>query len=597
MSDTSPYRRFFAELKRRGVFRAAALYGTVGFVVAEAADIFVPALRLPPWIVTAVALVVVIGFPAAIVLAWNYERTPTGMRRTEAAGPEELAAIAFASRARRWPAGIAALVGVALIGATAWWLATGRIRGTGPYDSIAVLPFANLSEEPGGETFSDGLSEELLNGLAGVEDLRVAARTSSFGFKGTAADVRTIADSLGVETILEGSVRRAGDRVRITVQLVDAERGFQLWSGEYDRELRDVFAVQDEIAGSVVRALIPRLRPSGDEQLVRGGTRNVEAYDQYLAGREKWRTRRLPQLGEAIEHFRRAVELDPEFALGWSGLADAIDALAYRDTTALPLVPEARQAALRSLALDPELAEGWASAAVLALEFDRDTELALIGLRRAVELRPSYATARQWLGGTLRDLGRVEDGLVQMRIASELDPLTPFMQTRYGVTLAVAGRWDEARQVLERNAAASDLPDVFEDLVNYAPEIGLDSATAGAYAERWARAVGHPDPQAWRVLATARYEADRTAEALGLLEQLDADGYTVEASLWLRFGGEEHVLQRVLRKWRSGEADFEEMSVRPEFGPLRADPRFQEVLRDLGLPNGYDPVTGVVTWP
>ncbi len=407
--QTPGYQRFFAELKRRHVFRIAAVYGGVGFVVVQAADVFIPALHLPPWILSAIAILVVLGFPIAVLIAWAFELTPEGLKKTEDATAGEIDAIVAQPAGRRWPIGVAALAGLVLIGISGWWLATGRIRGTGTYDSIAVLPFVNLSDNDDLEYFSDGLSEELLNALAGVEDLRVAARTSSFAFKGTNADIRTIADSLGVETVLEGSVRRSGDQVRITVQLIDAEHGFHLWSNEYDRGLDDVFATQDEIANAVTAALIPRLK-ADDAPTTRGGTKIVEAYDEYLKGREKWRIREVAGLREAVEHFRTAVELDPNFALAWSGLADAIDALVWRDLSASDLLREGRLAALRALTLDPEMAEGWVSAGVLAAEFDNDFELGELALRRALVLRPSYANANQQLSGLLTNIGRVEDG-------------------------------------------------------------------------------------------------------------------------------------------------------------------------------------------
>ena len=404
MSQTPGYQRFFAELKRRHVFRIAAVYGGVGFVIMQAADVFIPALHLPPWIMSAVAFLVILGFPIAVLIAWAFELTPEGLKKTADATAGELEEIAAAPAGNRWPIGLAALVGLILIALSGWWLATGRIRGTGTYDSIAVLPFANLSDNQDLEYFSDGLSEELLNALAGVEDLRVAARTSSFAFKGTNADIRTIADSLGVETVLEGSVRRSGDQVRITVQLIDAEHGFHLWSNEYDRGLDDVFATQDEIASAVTAALIPRLKAE-DIPTTRGGTKDVVAYDEYLKGREKWRTRDVEALKEAVEHFRMAVDLDPEFALAWSGLADAVDALVWRDIESAGLLQEGRLAALRALTLDPEMAEGWvwpgswqrSSTTTTTLESRRCGGPCFSGLRLPTQTSSSQACLPTWV--------------------------------------------------------------------------------------------------------------------------------------------------------------------------------------------------------
>ncbi len=520
MPATPRYQRFFAELKRRHVFRVAAVYGGVGFVIVQAADVFVPALHLPPWIMTAIAFLVILGFPVAVLIAWAFELTPAGLKRTEDAAADEIEAIVAEPVSRRWPIGLAALVGVLLIVLSSWWLATGQIRGTGTYDSIAVLPFANLSDNEELEYFSDGLSEELLNALAGVEDLRVAARTSSFAFKDTNADIRTIADSLGVSTVLEGSVRRSGDQVRITVQLIDAEHGFHLWSNEYDRGLEDVFATQDEIATAVTAALIPRLR-ADEAPTTRGGTKNVEAYDLYLKGREKWRTRDVALLQEAVEDFRAAVELDPEFALAWSGLADAIDALVWREIALADLLPEGRLAALRALALDPDMAEGWVSAGVLAAEFDGDHEVGEMALRRALQLRPSYANANQQLSGLLTNVGRVEDGRPYIERAVELDPLAGFFHLNYGDHLVVAGDAELARRAYERaEELAGDGLGAMK-LVVYAPLLGLSASEAGEAAVRMADGVGLSDPDEWRILGEAIASGEQVEEALALLDRAD----------------------------------------------------------------------------
>jgi TolB-like protein/cytochrome c-type biogenesis protein CcmH/NrfG len=596
VSETPAYQRFFAELKRRHVFRIAAVYGGVGFVIVQAADVFIPALHLPPWIMTAVALLVVLGFPIAVLIAWAFELTPEGLRRTEDAGDEELDAIAAQPAGRRWPIGLAALAGVILIGLSAWWLATGRIRGTGTYDSIAVLPFANLSGNEDLEYFSDGLSEELLNALAGVEDLRVAARTSSFAFKGTNADIRTIADSLGVETVLEGSVRRSGDQVRITVQLIDAEHGFHLWSHEYDRGLEDVFATQDEIASAVTAALLPRLRDE-EAPMTRGGTKNVQAYDLYLKGREKWRTRDVDLLNEAVDDFRAAIDQDPAFAMAWSGLADAIDALVWRDLEAVDLLPEGRLAALRALALEPEMAEGWASAGVLAAEFDGDYEVGELALRRALQLRPSYANANQQLSGVLANTGRVQDGLRYMERAVALDPLSGFFHLNFGDVLSVAGEFDRAREAYEKaEELAGDGLGALK-LLAYARLLGLSVADAEAAAVQMARNTGLSDPEGWRVIGEAIVTGDRVPEAIALLDR--AEDLPPRRQFLFRpiLGQVDETIAYLQEMQRSGAGDLWRIGVFPEWDSLREDPRFIAIVKSFGIPNGYDRVAKRPIWP
>lgn len=597
MTGPHRYQRLLAELKRRKVFRLAALYGGAGFVAVQAADVFVPALGLPPAILRAVAFLVIAGFPIALLAAWIYERTPEGLKRTGDAAEGEIEAIVAEAPSRRWPAGLAALVGVGLIVLSAWWFATGRIRGTGTYDSIAVLPFLSLSDDPAGERFADGLTEELLNGLAGVDDLRVAARTSSFAFKNTSLDVRSIADSLGVATVLEGSVRREGDRARITVQLIDSERGFHLWSAEYDRQLRDVFAVQEEIATAVTRALIPRLRPTQGETLVRGGTTDEAAYDEYLLGREKWRTREIPLLFEAIDHFRAAIARDSSFALAWSGLADAIDGLAWRETEYQTLVPEARNATLRALAIDPDLAEAWVSAGMLAWEFDSGRESGEFAVRRAIELRPSYAFAHQQLAGQLRNRGRIEEARPYLEKAVELDPLSAMIREAYVIYLLLTGDAEAAREQQEVAAELAPGSTNHMGIVWYAKRFGMEPAEAAAAAESFARVRGVPNPEDWRLVGQSIVDGTRRAEAIAIVAQTTELDDFEEYQLRLALEDYEAFMAWLEDEWEAGAADLVRLGVLPQYDPLREDPRFVAIVRDLRLPNGYDPATRTLSWP
>jgi TolB-like protein len=595
LTGTPAYQRFLAKLKRRGVFRAAALYGTVAFVTIEASDLVLPRLAVPEWTVTLVVWVALIGFPIALVLAWMYEKTPDGMRATDPAEAAELDAIAAQPARRRWPAGLAALVGIFLLGLGAWWTLTRTGPGAQTYDSIAVLPFADLSGNPDNQYFSDGLADELINALAGVEGLKVAGRTSTFALRDQNLDLRTIGDTLGVETVLEGSVRRSEDRVRITAQLIDAETGFHLWSEEYDRDITDIFLVQEELARSIVRALAPRLGGEA-EDLYRGGTSDVRAYELYVAGRQKWYSRRVPLLWEAVDDFEQAVALDPEFALGWSGLADAIDALAFRSVRAQPLVPRAKTAALRAVLLDPDLAEGWASLGVLAFEADRDWTTAELALKRAIALKPSYAWARSSLGDLLRPQGRVKEAIEQQRMALELDPLSPVINVTLATSLAAARRSDESRVLYERALAAGDQALAHFALTVWGKQMGLTGEEMGDHAVSFARSMGVRDPEVARVLGIA-LASDQVDDALmstarDAVATLAADSvFTLRniAALYANLGDHESALE-----WLETSSAEENLSlvlagVDPALDPLRDDPRMQRLMDELGLPNGYDP--------
>jgi adenylate cyclase len=585
--------RLLAELKRRKVFRVVAVYGATTFIVLQGADLVFPHLGLPRWTVTLVVALGLLGLPVALALAWAFDASPDGVRRETAATAEEVASIVAQPRSKRWPAGVAALAGMALLAGGAWWTLVGAGTRGATYDSIAVLPFANLSGDPADDYFGDGLAEELLNALSSIDGLKVAARTSAFAFRGTNTDVRAIGDTLRVATVVEGSVRRTPDRLRISAQLIDARSGFRLWSETYDRPLTDVFAIQDAIATEIVNALSVRLTGAArDEGLYRGGTTDVEAYDLYLLGRQKWATRQIPLLHEAVEHFEQAIARDSGFALAWSGIADAIDALAWRrDSAGQARVAEAQYAAQRAILLDPDLAEGWASLGVLAVEFDYDWAVGELALRHAVRLRPSYAMAHDWLSDVLLYTGRVDESLTARRRARELDPLSSVGDANYAWALAVAGRWDEARAayrdlVLSRNTnTATPLMGVTNAL-----RLGIDVARASELAQEWARRAGYSRPGSAAVIGEAVHRPELRAQALAVLRRMEDEGAPARelAGISLVFGDREAALRLLERAQAERDPQLVLTAVEPTLDPLRNDPRFIGILKSLRLPGGVE---------
>ncbi|MBK5097199.1 MAG: tetratricopeptide repeat protein [Gemmatimonadetes bacterium] len=491
MSDAPPgtpgYQRFFAELKRREVFRVAAVYGAVGFVVLQVADLLAEGLALPDVVLRTATFLVLIGFPIAVVLAWAYERTPQGMKRTDPAATGEIDAIVAESPSKRWPAGLLALAGVAALVWGAWLVGkragesgaetaepsmTAETSGSGrtapgtdavlqlayadlsedERPSIAVLPFADMSREGDQEYFADGMTEELLNALAKIRELRVAGRTSSFQYKGQDKDLRQIGSELGVRYLVEGSIRKQDDQLRITAQLIDAEDSFHLWSETYDRELDDIFAVQEEISTSIAEALEVSLGLSGDETLVIP-TADLEAYDLYLAAQARLRQRN-EGVAEAVRLFGAAVARDSAWAPAWAGLAQAQALVPYYVRAEFGLegvtkeawersLADAEQAARRALELDPSNAE--AEVALGNVIRDRwQWQAAEAHYVRALEIDPDNVEAHQQYAEYLAASGRLDEALRSARRGVELDPTSAVRVYVLGYILRSNGRYDES---------------------------------------------------------------------------------------------------------------------------------------------------------
>ena len=445
----------FNELKRRNVFRVGAAYAVVGWLTIEVVDTLAPRMAMPEWVPGLVIILMLIGLPIALLFAWAFELTPEGVQKSKDVDVE---VSVTAGTDRKLDRMIIAGLALGMV-----FLLADRFRG-GPGEmgepvagaappaeetqasevSIAVLPFVNMSSDPEQEYFSDGISEELLNVLTKVEGLKVAARTSSFSFKGQNKPVGEIAEVLGVGHILEGSVRKSGTQIRITAQLIRVSDGFHMWSDTYDRELVNIFAIQDEIAEAIVSEL--RVRLTGQTKIASTSTRNTEAYQAYLKGRYFWNLRSGPDILTAVEHFETATGLDPEFAEAWAGLADVFVVLPAYDPDhqkALPRYEQARQAAKRALAIDPTMGRAYATLGTASTAVFRWQE-ALDYFEKGQELDPDYATGWQWYGTTLAEMGRKDEGLEALERALELDPVSRIINNNYAGTLRGAGRTAEA---------------------------------------------------------------------------------------------------------------------------------------------------------
>ncbi len=494
------------------------------------------------------------------------------------------------SRRGLWAAiGVAALV-VAI--APAFWLGRGTrtpVEGEAEQAtpqaapaSIAVLPFTDMSPEQDQEYFSDGLAEELLNVLAKVEGLKVAARTSSFSFKGKDVDIETIAERLNVASVLEGGVRKSGNRVRITAQLVNGADGFHLWSDAYDRELDDIFAVQDEIARSVVGALeIALLGDEGSVALAR--SENVEAYNLYLQGKFFAERRNEESLEKAVGYYERALTLDPGYALAWAGLAQVrYDQAAFGYLPFAEGFRLAREAATRAIELDEGLAEGWAALAEIKLGYDWDWVGAAEAVQRALTLDPSNTAVVLQRGALAASLGRLAEAADLARQAVELDPLNADSHRRLGWRSFRLGRLGEAEAAYEKELELR--PEAESTHVNLGLVYLAQSRPEAALAE----VEREPSPF-WRDygLALMYHALGRSKEAdeklAGLIEEWADDGAFQVAEVTAFQGEVDQAFEWLERAYAQRDPGLADMKVSPYLATLHDDPRWPKFLKTMGL--------------
>jgi TolB-like protein/Flp pilus assembly protein TadD len=439
----------WAELKRRNVVRVALAYAVVAWLAIEISTTTFPILRLPEWTATFVTVLLIIGFPLAIIFAWAYELTPEGLKKEKDVIRDESITHMTGRKLDFAIIGVLAVAVIYFVSEKFFWandIATqSQVETSGGATadtySIAVLPFVNMSADLEQEYFSDGITEEILNALAGIRGLAVTSRTSAFAFKGKSVSIPQIAQELGVAHVLEGSVRKSGTRLRITAQLIDVATDKHLWSETYDRELTDIFAVQDEISANIAAAL--KVNLLGDT-VVEPAPRAVipEAYDLYLHGLQQVAINTFASLDQAENYFQQAIAVDPMFVRAHAGLGWVLNDQIYNG--AVPLdenEPKIREVLRRGLELDPDNAGLVGLSGQLAF-WDGDLEQARLLFRRAVALEPPYFGVWNRYAGTLWRLGRVAEGLQVREDWREADPLNPAASTEFAFTHLFLGHFD-----------------------------------------------------------------------------------------------------------------------------------------------------------
>ncbi len=421
---------FFSELRRRNVIRVAIAYTVTAWLLAQVADLVLDNFAAPEWAMRTILIVLAVGFPITVIVAWVFEFTPEGVKR-DADVPSDRAA--RAQGAQRLDRVIIAVLVLAL-GISLYANFSGEeISGTKDYrdhrigPTIAVLPFENRSASEEDAFFVDGIHDDILTQLARIGSIKVISRTSVERFADSTLSIPEIGVELGATSILEGGVQRAGDRVRINVQLIDAETDEHVWADTYDRQLtaRNVFSIQSEIAAAVAAEMRTALSDDEQRRIIAVPTENLEAYESYLLGRQRLAKRNLAAIREAEEYFLRATDLDPQFALAYVGLADSYHLQeSYDSESASGILNKARDAIMKAIQLDDSLGEAFASRGAIK-HVAEDYTGAAEDLRRALDLNPNYAPAYQWYSEILRNhLGRPESAFVQLQKAVELDPMS-----------------------------------------------------------------------------------------------------------------------------------------------------------------------------
>ena len=574
--------RFLAELKRRRVFRVVGGYAIAAWVAVEVAATTFPLLGLSDAAAKVVLVLALLGFPVAVVLAWVFDLTPEGIRRTDHVEPGSTPAASggqVPAHARSLGMfGVGVLV--ALVGFAAWSRFGGVPAGAAPEGdvirSIAVLPFVDLSAAGDQEYFADGMTEELLNHLAQIEGLHVPARTSSFAFKGRNEDVSEIGRQLRVQAVLEGSVRRDGERLRVTAQLIDASTGYHLWSENYDREAGEVFALQDELSKSIVDAL--RLRIAAADTVGGPGTESARAHDLYLLGLSRWHRRTPASLREALDYFQRAVAEDSGYARAWAGLAQTYVLLpALADFPFEEALREGSRSAAKAIELDATLPEAHGALGQIAQNFEWDLAGAERAYRRAVAFDSTYATGHQWYAEALLMLGRTEEAEQEIERALARDPLAPAAMAVQGYILLTTGRTDAAI------TAYGDLLRLYPDFalgrLNLVFALSAAGRTEDAVAE--VAALDLPEPLAADV-ATALARGPGLDAAL---ERIAAAQPRSLAALWHAAAGRGEPAIALLaageRERADGNLPF--ILLHPLFEPLREDARFRSIAGQIGV--------------
>jgi TolB-like protein/Tfp pilus assembly protein PilF len=582
---------FFGELKRRNVYKVAVTYAVIAWLLIQAASILLPTFEAPTWVMKGFVVFLILGFAMAVFVSWAFEATPQGMKRTEDVSPDEVLPSWSPRKFAAFIVMIAMLAASLLVFELLRSQSKPRRALDLPGKSIAVLPFENLSRDPDNAYFTEGIQDEILARLAKIADLKVISRTSTQRYKSSPDDLPQIAKRLGVSSILEGSVQKTGDRVRVTVQLINAASDAHLWAETYDRNLTDVFAAESDIAKMIADTLRAKLSGSEQQAIAVRPTQNAEAHQLYLRGRYFWNKRTGADLKKAIDYFNRAIGKDPNYALAFAGLADAYVLLsAYAEASPKESLPQAKAAALKALELDSTLGEAHATLANALVAYDLNFAEANREFERAIELNPNYATAHQWYAETgLVPLGQFEKAVAEVKRALELDPLSLVINADVGTTLTNARRYDQAIEQLRKTVEMD--PGFYYAHWTLGNALELKGLTEEAIAEYKEAIALNDDPLPRALLGHLYAKIGRKNEALAILKQVrelresSKQRYISPYNLALihtGLGQKDEALQLLEETYQDRDGyDIAFIKVEPLLDPLRGDPRFETLVQKV----------------
>ena len=576
---------FFSELKRRNVYKVAVAYIVAGWALSQGIAQVFPVFDIPNWAIRLIVILIIIGLPIALVLAWSFEITPQGIKRTETAD-----AMPEATRKKKhvwiYVVVIGAVLSIGLFFLGRFTALNTASPARTSNKSIAVLPFANLSRDPDNEYFAAGIQDEIISRIAQISDLKVVSCSSTQRYKGIARNLRQVASELGVTNVLEGSVQKSNDQVHVNVQLVNALTDTHLWANIYDRKLVDVFGVESEIAKNIAEALQARLTGSEKSSIAKTPTVNPEAYELYLKGRFFWNKRTGEDLRKAIDYFKQATTKDPDYALAYAGLADSYLLLPnYGGASSKEALPPARAAAKKALELDDSLAEAHASLGLLAT-IELDLDRATSELERAVQLKPNYATAHHWFALSLMTLGRYAPAIAEGKRAVELDPLSLIINADFSWIYFCARRYDEA-EAQARKTLEMD-PRFFLAHYYLGTALQLKGHLNEAIPEFRKAFESNNDPYSLGILGQAYARSGQKEDARKILTRLNEQRNArrvapyAMALVYLGLGDKEHAIDELDRGYRDGETNYLfVIKVDPLLDDLRGDPRFEALVQKI----------------